>query len=106
MPASSAAHASPAATERRSSGSDASGDTNVWGFSPDDLQARALERRRPAGGVEPAGVVGGHALQQGGGHAVGQDAQLVGAGEGRVREVHGAQVGPVLAERGATSVRW
>ena len=56
------------------------------------------EARLPLVAVEAARRVAGHAVEQLGHHVVGQHAEHVGRGEGRVQEVHGAQVGARLGQ--------
>ncbi len=59
------------------------------------------EPRLPPVAVEAAGAVAGHAVEELAVGVVGQHAQHVRIGEGRVEEVHGAQVGPALGQHPA-----
>ena len=59
----------------------------------------------PLVAVEPAGAVAGHAVEQLGGDVVGEHGQHGRLGEGRVQEVHGAQVGAAFGQHPARRAR-
>ena len=68
-------------------------------FDAGDLAAAVAEVVGPAGGVEPAGVVAGHALEQFDGEVVGEHAHQVRRRERRVGEVDRAEVGPLGSQQ-------
>ena len=59
------------------------------------------EARLPRVAVEPTGAVARHAVAHLGRDAVGEDAEHGRVGEGRVQEVHGAQIGPSFGQHPA-----
>ena len=78
-----------------------SGATKVGGASLARGGVTGGEARLPGVAVEPAGAVARHAVAQLGRHVVGQHAEHGRRGEGRVQEVHGAQVGATLGQHPA-----
>ena len=97
--AAAAAQAGDAASSSSTPASGPSGATNVAAApaAPGGGVA-GPEAGLPLVAVEAAGRVAGHAVEQLGRHVVGQHAEHVGRGEGRVQEVHRAQVGPRLGQ--------
>ena len=101
--AAAATQSGDAASSSSTPASGPSGATNVGGARhprphPSGRVVTGQKRVLPLVAVEAAGRVARHAVEQLRPHVVGQHRQHVGRGEGRVQEVHRAQVRPRLGQ--------